>query len=269
MAPVDPLWREGMISALLALHDAAWLIPGVRHTLTDATPEQADHLRRPGVELYQALFEPRRRVRWDCPVAAGRAPRPRVRPSKLLEVHNKRLAVAQVARPASKPSGWRPDQWLVVDLRLVAHEGRPGFHLLCPYCRRIHLFDTRRLAKDKDNTLPVTGPEEPSEPPSVYPSVDLAAFARIDGPYDQLDSELSKDPPGIYLSTTNHRLTLLRRHVQDHPGSLVVYEALLAGPFMRAPDGAGSHRLQHGMYPQDPTRRVWEWPPPPGSDIST
>ena len=174
-----------------------------------------------------------------------------------------------MARPASKPSGWRPDQWLVVDLRLLAHEGHPGFHLLCPYCRRIHLFENRRLAKHLDDTWADPGPEQPSEPPSDYPSVDQAAFARIDGPYDQLESELANDPPGIYLSLTDHRLALLRRYLRENPGSMLVYEHLLAGPFVRMPDSHGSYRIQHGIYPHDPERRVWEWPPPPKPDNST
>ncbi len=260
-AEVDELWREGMIAHLLSLHQAAWLTPGIPHIRDDATDDDIAELRRPGVELYQALFEPTRNVPWYCPIASRAAARGKGHSPRLLEVRNRRLATTRVARPEPRPSGWRPEQWLVADRPLLAHEGHDGFHIQCPHCGRVHLFEGRQLAKRVDDTYPETGPEQPSELPSGYPSIDDAAFVRIDGPYGEIETA-PESLSEIVVSLPQHRQQLLDQYTKENPDSMLAYPALLSGPFVRVPDSSGSYRVQHGIHPHEPDRRVWDWPPP-------
>jgi hypothetical protein len=265
MAPVDAMWRDGMIAQLLSLHDAARLI-GPRYLPTDATEQQKAQMIRPGVELYQALFEPKRVVPWRCPIAAHSAASGTGRSPRLLEVRNRRLAIIRTGRPPALPSGWRPEEWLIIDLQLLALEHHKGTSMRCPHCDTTHLFERRRLAKRSGNPHPEPGEPGPSEPPSEYPSIHHAAFARIHGPLHDLEPHTSEQPPEIYVSLTDHRRNLLDQHTRTHPEMALTYQLLLSGPYVRMPDTTGNHRTQPGIYPNDPQRHVWEWPPPDQPD---
>lgn len=260
-----------MTAQLLSLHDAARLI-GLRVLPADATEEQKVEMLQPGVELYQALFEPRRVVPWRCPTAARQASLGTDHSPRLLEVRNRRLVVVGTRRPPALPSGWRPARWFLIDLRLLAEEDHKGFSLRCPHCDTTHLFEKRQLAKNTRNPDP--GPTTPTEPRPGYPPAHQAAFAQAHGPLADPDATTEGEPE-IYVTLTGHRRGLLEQHTKTHPEAALTYQTILSGPRVRMPDGSGGHRTQSGIYPDDPDRHVWEWPPPhtatdglPGSDIA-
>lgn len=255
---VDELWRNGITAHLLALHDAARLDLRIRHIPSGLTPDEAAEIRHPGHDLYEALFEPARRVAWRCPVQKRPSARAgAVHEPKVLEVANRRLVTIDIERPPRMPSGWRPERWLVLDLRLAAQEQHQGFHLDCPHCGRTHLFEVKDLRKQKGSPMADHGEAQPSTPPSGYPPAEEVAFAEIWGPYSNLADELTKEAPEIYLYLTPHRKQLLEAALTDHPGA-PVYPSLLAGPAMRIIDPTGQTRLQHAISPHNEDQRIWE-----------
>ena len=254
-------WRKGMIAHLLSLYDAARLEMGIRHIHDDATPEQLAELRRPGVELYQALFQPTRRIAWRCPTSRRPGQHGVLHSPKLFEVTNRRLAIIPVQRAQALPSGWRPERWLIVDRRFLAEENHPGFHLPCPLCDRIHSFDAKALRKQTDGSTADYGEPAGSRPPSGYPSAEHAAVAELWGPYSDLDTELAKATPELYVYLTPHRKERLQAELKKHPGA-PIYPFLLAGPALRTTDPSGETRLQPATSPYDETQRIWEQPDP-------
>lgn len=251
-------WPTGMASHLLALHHAARLDLRARHFADGASPEQIKELGLPGRVLFEALFAASHLVTWRC----RNVKRPTqdlegLHQPKVLEVTNRRLVIIPIERPQKLPSGWRPERWLIIDLRLLAAESHPGFHLLCPLCGRIHLFEAKDLRKLIGTPMTDPGEPAPSTPPFQYPSAEHAAFIELWGPYSDLTEELERDSPELYPYLTPRRLELLRETLAEHPG-VPVYPSLLGGPAIRTFDQPDRVRLMTGISPHDPTQRIWE-----------
>lgn len=235
--PTDPL-----ATLLGCVHDAARLVNPVSRTVENPA----------GAQLLAALRQTQG-PSWRCD-EMRQAAKNGGSTRALFEVYKRRLAViSSSSRVPQRPSGYRPDSHLLIDLRMLTDEGHLGVSIECEFCEAYHVI-SRRVMKRENSPKPHPVTTSP-EPPPHHPTPEIAAFAELVA--DRSRPDWAQQPFHVFL--TAHREDAYRAHFANDPFALS-QAILFTGQRLRISDPAGPSSSILSPWSTNPTHRIGEWP---------